>query len=81
MHPSMLEHAGLIVTTGDPKAARVLEVPWRARLHAPTYGGEWVTLELDVVAVTDDRVLVEQPREGRDAWRAWVPRDAALRVT
>lgn len=76
----MLEHADLIVTKGASGARRMLERPWRGSVHAPTYGGPWVTLELDVVAVAGEMLCVEQPRPQGDVWRAWVPRAAVTRL-
>ena len=63
----------LVVNHTDPQPQTMLQPPRRARVRTRTYGGEDVTLELDVIAVSPGWVCVTQPRAGGAPWNAWIP--------
>lgn len=66
-------YADLIVNEGgDPTPQTMIDPPRRARVTTRTYGGDHVTLELDVVARSGAWLCVAQPRDGRPDWLAWV---------
>lgn len=58
-----------------------LDPPRRARITASTYGGDTVTLDLDVVWVARDAVCVRQTAPGWPEWLAWIPAGDAIPLT
>lgn len=66
-------YANLIVNAcGDPTPQTIIDPPRRALVTTATYGGEYVTLELAVVARSGPWLCISQPRPGSTDWLAWV---------
>lgn len=70
----------LVVNRGDPPSQTVLPTPRRAQVTAQVYGGQVVTLDLDVVAVARNMVCVSQDRPGLSPWLAWIPTQQTRRI-
>ena len=71
-----ISYARLIVTHPQTGPQSVYDTPRRARVTAPTYAGDTVTLDLPVTARAPGMLCVEQHDPDWGVWHAWVPIDA-----
>lgn len=68
--PPTSEYSHLLVNAGgEPRPQRAFDPPRRGIVTAETYGGDVVTLEVDVVARSGPWLCVEQ--DGGPAWPSW----------
>lgn len=66
----------LVNAGGEPRPQRAIDPPRRGVVTAETYGGETVTLEVDVVARSGAWLCLRQSvSQDWPAWCAWVEAD------